>query len=64
MQSEKLSAVGELAAKLAHEVLNPLAGMKAAVQLLANQGAVVASGAEVDRHRGGPEIARSRAWRG
>ena len=39
MQSEKLSAVGELAAKLAHEVLNPLAGMKAAVQLLARQGA-------------------------
>src|SRR5262249_979315 len=29
IQSEKLSAVGELAAKLAHEVLNPLAGMKA-----------------------------------
>ena len=39
MQSEKLSAVGELAAKLAHEVLNPLAGMKAATQLLARQGA-------------------------
>ncbi len=38
IQSEKLSAVGELAAKLAHEVLNPLAGMKAAVQLLARQG--------------------------
>jgi signal transduction histidine kinase len=37
IQSEKLSAVGELAAKLAHEVLNPLAGMKAAVQLLARQ---------------------------
>ena len=34
VQSEKLSAVGELAAKLAHEVLNPLAGMKAAAQLL------------------------------
>ncbi|MEP6655097.1 MAG: ATP-binding protein, partial [Myxococcales bacterium] len=34
VQSEKLSAVGELAAKLAHEVLNPLAGIKAAVQLL------------------------------
>jgi len=38
IQSEKLSAVGELAAKLAHEVLNPLAGMKAAVQLLVRQG--------------------------
>jgi signal transduction histidine kinase len=38
IQSEKLSAVGELAAKLAHEVLNPLAGMKAAIQLLARQG--------------------------
>lgn len=35
IQSEKLSAVGELATKLAHEVLNPLAGIKAAVQLLA-----------------------------
>jgi signal transduction histidine kinase len=47
MQSEKLSAVGELAAKLAHEVLNPLAGMKAAVQLLARQGTVVPGGREV-----------------
>jgi signal transduction histidine kinase len=47
MQSEKLSAVGELAAKLAHEVLNPLAGMKAAVQLLARQGAGDVAGAEV-----------------
>jgi signal transduction histidine kinase len=47
MQSEKLSAVGELAAKLAHEVLNPLAGMKAAVQLLARQGDVVPGGGEV-----------------
>lgn len=35
LQSEKLSAVGELAAKLAHEILNPLAGMKVAVQVLA-----------------------------
>ena len=35
---EKLSAVGELAAKLAHEVLNPLARMKAATQLLERQG--------------------------
>jgi signal transduction histidine kinase len=47
MQSEKLSAVGELAAKLAHEVLNPLAGMKAATQLLARQGAGGADGREV-----------------
>jgi signal transduction histidine kinase len=37
VQSEKLSAVGELAAKLAHEILNPLAGMRAATQLLAVQ---------------------------
>jgi signal transduction histidine kinase len=33
-QSEKMSAIGELAAKLAHEILNPLTGMKAAVQLM------------------------------
>lgn len=38
IQSEKLSAVGELAAKLAHEVLNPLAGIKSAMQVLARQG--------------------------
>jgi two-component system, NtrC family, nitrogen regulation sensor histidine kinase GlnL len=47
IQSEKLSAVGELAAKLAHEVLNPLAGMKAAIQLLARQGAATPGGADV-----------------
>ena len=35
IQSEKLSAVGEIAAKLAHEVLNPLTGMKAAARVLA-----------------------------
>lgn len=35
IQSEKLSAVGELAAKLAHEILNPLTGMKTAAQVLA-----------------------------
>jgi signal transduction histidine kinase len=37
IQSEKLSAVGELAAKLAHEVLNPLAGIKSAMQVLGRQ---------------------------
>ena len=47
IQSEKLSAVGELAAKLAHEVLNPLAGMKAAVQLLQRQGAAAPGGGPV-----------------
>jgi two-component system, NtrC family, sensor histidine kinase HydH len=47
VQSEKLSAVGELAAKLAHEVLNPLAGMKAATQLLERQGAAAPGGSPV-----------------
>jgi signal transduction histidine kinase len=47
VQSEKLSAVGELAAKLAHEVLNPLAGMKAATQLLERQGAAAPGGERV-----------------
>ncbi|MFL5305443.1 MAG: ATP-binding protein [Polyangia bacterium] len=52
VQSEKLSAVGELAAKLAHEVLNPIAGMKAAVQLLERQGNAVPGGdAVVDTAR-------------
>ena len=52
VQSEKLSAVGELAAKLAHEVLNPIAGMKAAVQLLERQGnAAPGGGAVVDTAR-------------
>ena len=63
MQSEKLSAVGELAAKLAHEVLNPLAGMKAAVQLLARQGAGVRRRRRGARHRRGAEP-RDHARRG
>jgi two-component system sensor histidine kinase HydH len=47
VQSEKLSAIGELAAKLAHEILNPLAGMKAAVQLLGRRGAAAPGGGPV-----------------
>src|SRR3954454_18449720 len=47
VQSEKLSAVGELAAKLAHEGLNPLAGIKAAVQVLERQGAAAPGGEPV-----------------
>lgn len=35
IQSEKMSAIGEVSAKLAHEILNPLTGIKAAVQLVA-----------------------------
>ncbi|HEX4405204.1 MAG TPA: ATP-binding protein, partial [Polyangia bacterium] len=38
VQTEKLSAIGELSAKLAHEILNPLAGMKAALQLMTREG--------------------------
>jgi len=37
IQSQKMGAIGELTAKLAHEILNPLAGMKAAVQLMRMQ---------------------------
>lgn len=43
LQHEKLSAIGEVAAKLAHEILNPLAGMKAAVQLLLRSGGQVSA---------------------
>ena len=38
VQTEKLSAIGELSAKLAHEILNPLAGIKAAIQLMTLDG--------------------------
>lgn len=37
IQSQKMGAIGELTAKLAHEILNPLAGVKAAVQLMRMQ---------------------------
>jgi signal transduction histidine kinase len=58
IQSEKLSAIGELAAKLAHEVLNPLAGMKAAVQLLARSSTPSAERSQETARALGAEIAR------
>ena len=36
IQAESLAAVGELAAQVAHEIKNPLAGISAAIQLLAD----------------------------
>ena len=47
IQTEKLSAIGELSAKLAHEILNPLAGMKAALQLMTREGTTAAVSPEV-----------------
>jgi signal transduction histidine kinase len=58
LQSEKLSAMGELAAKLAHEILNPLAGMKVAVQVLARSGASSPSAAQATADALGREILR------
>lgn len=62
IQSEKMSAIGEVSAKLAHEVLNPLTGIKAAVQLLARQSgaeeAKTAQNARDTAQRVNQEIAR------
>jgi signal transduction histidine kinase len=46
-QSEQLAAVGELAASIAHEVRNPLAGMKGALQVLRKELAIKPSNLEI-----------------
>ena len=46
-RSEQLAAVGELAASIAHEVRNPLAGMKGALEVLRKELAVKPSNLEV-----------------
>jgi signal transduction histidine kinase len=45
--SERLAAVGELSASIAHEVRNPLAGMKGALQILRKELAVKPSNLEI-----------------
>jgi signal transduction histidine kinase len=46
-QSEHLAAVGQLAASIAHEVRNPLAGMKGALEVLRKELAVKPSNLEI-----------------
>jgi signal transduction histidine kinase len=46
-RSEQLAAVGELAASIAHEVRNPLAGMKGALEVLQSELAVKPSNLEI-----------------
>jgi len=40
-RSDKLALLGELSARMAHEIRNPLASMSGSVQLLADQGSIV-----------------------
>jgi signal transduction histidine kinase len=49
VQSEKLSAIGELSTKLAHEVLNPITGIKTSIQLLARRAGATSDGAAAAR---------------
>lgn len=41
--SDRLAALGEISARMAHEIRNPLAAMSGSVQLLAEQGSIVDS---------------------
>ena len=45
-RSERLAAVGEMAARMAHEIRNPLASISGSVQLLQGQGAGPSPGAD------------------
>ena len=47
---DRMAAVGELAAGIAHEIGNPLAAISGSVQMLARSGAGGAAGGEAPRH--------------
>lgn len=46
-QAEHLASLGQLAAGMAHEIKNPLAGMSAALEVLASQNELPAAAAEI-----------------
>ena len=46
-RADRLAAVGELSARMAHEIRNPLAAMRGSVQMLAEQGALAGNDARL-----------------